>query len=578
MNPVFYENEKIFDAEIRPRIVQRVEEELGYEMAHSVVTDVKANNVMSDDRFRTVLEENKVVNKVTPIDIAISEECDEYLQAKRAIIKDEYSTLNEKFIESNGINSVDGEVIYNSQYSSTLIVKATKEQIKKYEKMDLVKEITLYVEVQENPELNIILGQVGVSGEGGTGGTIPGGWVGYPGIGVKVGVLEVRGRYNSQAPQIKGNGKIHFVDNIKANGTAVEYEITNHATKVVSIIAGKWSSVNSIAYEGIVPGATVYQTPVGTSIDVLTGIQKLVNNGVTVINYSGGSDLGEGYYAHDREVDILTANTGVVFVKSAGNKGGDVTSPGKAMNVITVGAADTKISPIHADRSPFAIADFSSYIESSYLPNKPDIVAPGVNISHVSSANYVDSESGTSYAAPVVTGIIAQMMEANSVLKTNPNAVKATLLLSADESKILTGGDVMVGNYIREKSGAGFVDAIESVTNSFGSSNKISLVPATATTTDNYYFSKGQILEVIMVFNKRNNTLISEGSDMDDIDILLKKADSGETVASSTSSRDNVERFIYTVPTAGYYNFYVNPYRIVDTDNPPQVSIVFKVR
>lgn len=83
----------------------------------------------------------------------------------------------------------------------------------------------------------------------------------------------------------------------------------------------------------------------------------------------------------------------------------------------------------------------SSYNHESYLPNKPDIVAPGTRIRVVQSttgtSNFYYSNgaesTGTSFAAPIVTGIVAQMQQAGVLgFKRWPGLVKSVLATSAD--------------------------------------------------------------------------------------------------------------------------------------------------
>ncbi|MGN0374282.1 MAG: S8 family peptidase [Butyrivibrio sp.] len=80
-----------------------------------------------------------------------------------------------------------------------------------------------------------------------------------------------------------------------------------------------------------------------------------------------------------------------------------LTIPSTALNVITVGAYD-------AARN--AYADFSGRgYTRRILTVKPDIVAPGVGIMSVAVGGGYTSKTGTSMAAPFVTGSAALMME-----------------------------------------------------------------------------------------------------------------------------------------------------------------------
>ena len=128
---------------------------------------------------------------------------------------------------------------------------------------------------------------------------------------------------------------------------------------------------------------------------------------------------------------------------------GGITSPGNAPWVLTVGAASHEGT---TPRSNDTLARFSSrgptWID---FAAKPDLVAPGVGTESLSDPQstlywtYADylldgtretpykpylSLSGTSMAAPVVTGTVALMLQANPDL--TPNAVKAILQYTAE--------------------------------------------------------------------------------------------------------------------------------------------------
>jgi serine protease AprX len=185
-------------------------------------------------------------------------------------------------------------------------------------------------------------------------------------------------------------------------------------------------------------------------------------------------------------VDPLTlaaervVQAGIVVVAAAGNSGrdpqgrvrhGGVTAPGNAPWVLTVGAS-SHMGTI--DRADDTIASFSSRGPTAIdYGAKPDVVAPGVGIeslSDPSSAYYSKraayllprtvatsylpnlSLSGTSMAAPVVSGTVALMLQANPLL--TPNEIKAILQYTAQ----------VYADYDPLTQGAGFLNAKGAVT------------------------------------------------------------------------------------------------------------------
>ncbi|PYR89545.1 MAG: hypothetical protein DMG19_07060, partial [Acidobacteria bacterium] len=148
----------------------------------------------------------------------------------------------------------------------------------------------------------------------------------------------------------------------------------------------------------------------------------------------------------------VAVKNGIVVVVSAGNHGknsngttvyGGISSPGNEPEVVTVGAITTWGSNTRSDDT---VATYSSR-GPTYLDNqiKPDIVAPGSQIISTLSPNsflattypqlQVGSSyfslSGTSMAAPVVSGTVALVLEKNPNLK--PHAVKGVLMYTAEK-------------------------------------------------------------------------------------------------------------------------------------------------
>src|SRR4029450_10463246 len=143
-----------------------------------------------------------------------------------------------------------------------------------------------------------------------------------------------------------------------------------------------------------------------------------------------------------------------------------ITAPGNAPWVLTVGASSHMGT---VDRADDTIAAFSSRGPAAIdYTAKPDLVAPGVGLESLTdpaswmygaksayllngtvATSYLPylSLSGTSMAAPVITGTVALMLQANPAL--TPNAVKAILQYTA---QLYPGHDALT-------QGAGFLNA-----------------------------------------------------------------------------------------------------------------------
>lgn len=186
----------------------------------------------------------------------------------------------------------------------------------------------------------------------------------------------------------------------------------NHGTHVAGIIAAIRNNdlgINGIAdYVKIMPIRTV---PGGDEHDkdVANAIRYAVDNGARVINMS----FGKSYSPNEQLVaDAIqyAEDNNVLLVHAAGNDGSDVDENrnfptnhsefirGKVKTYLTVGA-----SSIHANKS--FPADFTNYGDETV-----DIFAPGVDIYSTYPNNKYHFSSGTSMAAPVVSGVAALIL------------------------------------------------------------------------------------------------------------------------------------------------------------------------
>jgi hypothetical protein len=135
--------------------------------------------------------------------------------------------------------------------------------------------------------------------------------------------------------------------------------------------------------------------------------------------------------------------SGVVVVAAAGNRGYQkfetkdglfenyaafsITDPGNAEDVITVGAT-------HGNwPHTYGVSFFSSRGPTGDGRPKPDLVAPGERITAPIPGGEMGSESGTSMAAPHVSGAAAMLMARYPELIGNPRRLKRILIESATD-------------------------------------------------------------------------------------------------------------------------------------------------
>ena len=273
---------------------------------------------------------------------------------------------------------------------------------------------------------------------------------------------------NSSTIYPYGNQRVSkFVDFV--NGQTAPYDDNGHGSHVAGIIAGNGYDSNG-RKAGAAPDASLVSLKVldangnGTVSSIIAALDWVLENHTTynirVVNMSVGAAIHESAWT-----DPLTlaakrvVDAGVVVVGAAGNFGqnsaglpqyGGISAPGNAPWVLTVGGSSTNGT---AKRGDDVMGSYSSRGPSYIDWNaKPDLVAPGTGTVSLSSSGsefaltrqmallpgsfptgtlpYL-SLSGTSMAAPVVTGTVALMLQANP--KLTPNAVKAILQYTAQQ-------------------------------------------------------------------------------------------------------------------------------------------------
>lgn len=556
-------------------------------------------NQMQSPTTRLVLGEPTALT----IEKAKQIEINEYVAAKRGVTKALNTEYNDSFVREH-INDTS-DIVYRSRYTSTIIAYLTKEDIEACAQSKDVVSIVPYQQSTATAEADDAVGQIGVDSSTGTKSNQYNSGLGYRGDGVKIGVIETGGGVcDTNHPQLSGivGTQLILLDNMTETGFAVISQTTKHATYVTALIVGQRIEVNGDVYEGVVPDATVYQIPAHTNTDIFNAIQILVDENVSVINLSAGTNGGlDAYTVDDLEVDKLIDATDVTFVTSAGNNGEspapNVSSPGKAYNAITVGGVATKASESGVEYlPPYWVYDSSSYLVDSFLTNKPDIVAPAQSFAFVnrdpvtdtlfidknrkkkenSNEYYDDYYDGTSYAAPLVTGVIAQLHEANTSLIGNPTATKAILLAGADFDAVIgNNNDLWELCYAaRVKSGVGFLNAERAVRIAEEGNYQYSVYFMNAASSryvgrsyicDSVYIPANYKIRVVMTYSKpaefEDIEEFANGNDMD-LDLFYQ----GETwCESSLTPYNNVEVVEYVVETAGSYTIEVYVAKLMQT-------------
>ena len=199
-------------------------------------------------------------------------------------------------------------------------------------------------------------------------------------------------------------------------GTNVD-DNNGHGTGVAGTAAAKTN--NGLGVAGlcwncpILPVKVLGDNGSGSLSDTIEGINFARNYALNnpskkvVINMSLGRDCqSSGVTQSEQEAITAAWNAGVLIVASAGNAGNsNLQCPAAANNVIAVSATTNSDT----------LASFSSY--GSFV----DIAAPGVNIHNAFgtsniAGSYYTTWSGTSFSAPIVSGVAGLVWSVNTAL------------------------------------------------------------------------------------------------------------------------------------------------------------------
>lgn len=251
-------------------------------------------------------------------------------------------------------------------------------------------------------------------------------------------------------PTVGGPNYKCFCPPLAANATSTG----NHMQDVLGFVKNSNASLRG----GTAPAATtIVGNAAGSSPNGCGGVTLAtdwaIDEGVDVINRSAGISTEYSRYSDW----VASVPPYVLTVAAAGNSGNDDEVGGILRNGIIVGGANDHQS---VDRT--ALTMYSGSQSGNPLPGfeLPHVVAPAVNLwtTPNASGNPPKSVTGTSFAAPQVSGIAASLMSGNFVLRSWPEAVLAILMAGADEN-VSGVWPVNLEDGVDDEDGAGAVNA-----------------------------------------------------------------------------------------------------------------------
>lgn len=397
----------------------------------NVLENIEKNKIEGAVETEEWITENETIRKSIEIKV------DNYIVNERKISAEEYTKKNKKILSE--LDFKEDDIAFVSRYTPLVIVETSINNVKNIADKNNVKEIDICDELGNSENLyeltdedlsqpsNIPIHATAVGIEGSYSNLF---YNTYNGSGIKIGQIE------GGVPDPNDN----YLSNSDITVISTNANVSNHATAVARVLVG---------LDGLTKNAELYCSKYNFQQyeTFYTGVENLISYNVNVINMSSRVDYRPSnvYTATEKWIDHISNIHGVSFVSAAGNEGdsnGKVANPAMAYNSITVGAIDDMAS---TDKTDDVFAYYSSYL--NFGDNgcaKPDVVAPGSKFFNV---------GGTSFAAPMVTSVVASMMNILPALKTNPSAVKAILLASCDRK---VPGESLGG--ITQKQGAGVIN------------------------------------------------------------------------------------------------------------------------
>ncbi|RFU66700.1 S8 family peptidase [Peribacillus glennii] len=316
-------------------------------------------------------------------------------------------------------------------------------------------------------------------------------------------------------------------------------DTVGHGTAVSGVIAAKTN--NGIGVAGISPFTKIIPVRAADSqnislADSVAGIYYAIRRGANIINLSYGS-----YQPSEMEFDAVyeAFRKKIIVVAASGNDKGKLTYPAAYPTVISVGSTGT------SDK----VSEFSGYGELL------DLVAPGENIGTTLRSGEYGPLTGTSFAAPVVSGLAAVILS----VAANLNPLEVQYLLEKGAKK-LSKSD----NGWNTTAGFGRVDAIgtfktplPSLKNDSGNSrSKARTLSLNKKYTDKHDYSGDTDWYKLTVTKKMKVRVDVSAVENIDSTIWIDKYKNGKATGEkqfNRSKRSGKETFTYSLTPGKYY-------------------------
>jgi hypothetical protein len=397
---------------------------------------------------------------------------------------------------------------------------------------------------------------------------------GYDGYGVTIGILE-HGNVDTN------NSFLHHSPNSRPANNGVQ----DHTTVVASAAASFHGT-----YHGVASGATVLSAGHnGSQADAVDALQWAFDQDAKIVNISEGFEADNDIRWTDQAFDYWARQRFRLIVKSSGNTGGSITSPGKGWNVLTVGASDDNNTPDWSGDQMWTGSAYINPISPYNDREKPEIVAVGASVTALARADAIQTWAGTSIAAPQVAGLAALLIDRNSSLGTWPEATRAIIMASATHN--ITGPAIIVRGQgdLRDGAGAINADLADRVAQTretgvgpcytscwWGTAIVNSTFPVGTYLTRTFYADYGDLIRVAISWwanadgPANNYSFTRLDTDLD----LRVRGPGNRSRAYSTSWDNNYEMVQFLAPQTGQYTIQVAKIRADEDTNYLGIALV----
>lgn len=332
---------------------------------------------------------------------------------------------------------------------------------------------------------------------------------------------------------------------IVCDSSPYSYNPDKHHTWCATIAGGTY---------GVAPNAQIYSASWANEYSNWTS-SNLITQNLPLPDYEALMDVSDVvcwetvwislstpiYTEKEKYIDSAIKNTGVLNIVPSGNRDVNgtydshynIAQPGNAYNAITVagyiaGCGDT----------PDTLLANSNYLNGNHCL-KPDIVAPAK----------LGNTTGTSYAAPIIAGMIALLLQFKPSLKAKPEVAKAILMASCHRrvEENMTDG-------LSDHQGAGvpnlytMFNIVAQQTYGYGCLKNTNNFTQTRYLNQKKYGASKTNLCLAYLHSGTGNA----NGDSLDVNITLKKRVGNTTIDSSSYSHSSVEMMYFNTENWGY--------------------------